>query len=194
MNDYPYFIKVNGKKYSINTDFRVALECDNIVRSNGQGKEYETLLALIYKLFGEECLDDVLHDKIPIDKVIRLAELYLWCGRTEEELTNDKEPSMNFKQDIGYIRASFMSDYQIDLDHKKMHWWQFNDYLRGTTEDSILNRVRYVREESLKGKKGEELQRWIEMKKNVALKVEKTEEQKRLDKLFEEKMKKEVIE
>ena len=32
------------------------------------------------------------------------------------------------------------------------------------------------------------------MKKNVALKVEKTEEQKRLDKLFEEKMKKEVIE
>lgn len=193
MNDYPKYIQVEGKKYAINTDFRVALNCDEIVRQNGESKEYETALALIYKLFGEECLDDVLNEVIPIDSVLKILKKYLWCGKTEEDLVNDKEPSMDFKQDMGYIRASFMSDYQIDLSKEKMHWWQFNDYLQGLTEHSAMNRIRYVREEPLKGKKGEELQRWIEMKKAVALKAEKTEEQKRLDKLFQERMKKEVI-
>ena len=197
MNDYPQVIKIGDKTYNINTDFRVALSCDEIVRQNGKEKQCETILALIYKLFGDKCLDDVLNEVIPIDKAITAVERYLWCGKTEEELVNDKDPSMNFKQDVGYIKASFMSDYQIDLDGKKMHWWQFNDYLRGLTETSVLNRVRYVREESLAGKKGEELQKWIEMKKAVALKEEKTEEQKRLDEKFLEKMKKsekEVIE
>lgn len=193
MRNDPLFIEVDGKKYHINTDFRIALECDEIARQNGENKQYETILAVIYKLFGEECLDDVLNERISIEKVLKLVEIYLWCGKKQEELVNDKEPSMNFKQDIGYIRASFMSDYQIDLSKEKMHWWLFNDYLRGLKEDSILNRVRYVREEPLKNKKGEELQKWIEMKKEVALQVEKTEREKELDKLFEEKMKKEVI-
>lgn len=190
MNNYPDKIEVNNRRYFINTDFRIALECDRIARENGKKKQYETTLAIIYKLFGEKCLDDVLKEEIPIDQVVKLAEKYLWCGRAQEDLVNDKEPSMDFRQDMGYIRASFMSDYQIDLGNKKMHWWQFYELLQGLKESSVLNRVRYIREEPLKDKKGEELQRWVQMKKDVALKVEKTEEQKQLDKLFEERMKK----
>lgn len=193
MNDYPNFIEVEGKKYSINTDFRVVLKCDEIARTNGDENQYETILAIIYKLFGEECLDDVLNEKIPLNKVVELAEKFIWCGKSYDDLTNDSEPSMSFSQDKGYIQSSFMSDYQIDLSNEKMHWWKFNTYLQGLTEDTILNRVRYVRDEPLKGKKGDELQRWLKMKKEVALKVEKTEREKELDKLFEEKMKKEVI-
>ena len=70
---------------------------------------------------------------------MKLIMKYLQCGEDEENI--DEESTMSFTQDIGYIKASFMSDYNIDLDKEKMSWWQFNDLLKGLTEDSILNRV-----------------------------------------------------
>lgn len=185
MNKYPIYIEVNGEKYEINTDFRVALECDAIARDEGIG-EYEKILAIIYKLFGEKALDN----KDYLEDFLKLAVKYLRCGKDDEELENNKEPSMDFEQDSGYIRASFMSDYNKDLGKEDMHWWEFNDLLQGLTENAVLNRVRYIREESLSGKKGKELEKWIEMKKQVALKRKKTEREEQLDKIWEEQMKK----
>ena len=101
------------------------------------------------------------------------------------EQEENKQPSMSFTQDEGYIKASFMSDYHIDLDKDNLHWWEFYDDLVGLTDNCILNRVRRVREEPLKGKKGEELHRWQEAKKAVALKVEKTKREKELDEYWE---------
>ena len=34
MTDYPKFAKAGNKKYKINTDFRIALKCDEVSRSN----------------------------------------------------------------------------------------------------------------------------------------------------------------
>jgi len=48
----PKYVKVDGELYEINTDFRVALECENISRDKKIG-DYERGLAIIYKLFGE---------------------------------------------------------------------------------------------------------------------------------------------
>lgn len=189
MNEYPRFIEVNNAKYEINTDFRIALECDEIWKDNTIG-DYEKILAVIYKLLGEKALDDIANDKLNVEKTLNLVIKYLQCGKNQDDLVNDEEPTLNFKQDIGYIRASFMSDYNIDLDKEKMHWWEFNDLLQGLTEDTILNRVRYVRQEPLKDKKGEELNRWIKIKKQYALKKEKTPQEIEMDKLWEEQMRK----
>ena len=186
MNDYPKFIEVEGKKYPINTDFRIALECDDIFKDSTIG-DYEKALAVIYKLFGEEALEDYKNQ----NKIFKVAVKYLQCGKAPEDLVNDENPSMDFKQDIGFIRASFMSDYHIDLDEEKMHWWAFNDLLQGLTEGSILNRVRYIREEPLSDKKGKELDRWLKAKSQVALKKEKTAREEELDKIWEQKMRKE---
>lgn len=49
----PQYVKVDDKLYKINTDFRIALECNNIAEDKTIG-EYERALAIIYKLFGEE--------------------------------------------------------------------------------------------------------------------------------------------
>ena len=53
----PEFVKIGAKKYKINTDFRVAIECNNIAMNDSIG-EYEKSLAVIYKLFGDEGLRD----------------------------------------------------------------------------------------------------------------------------------------
>ena len=49
----PEYVKVEDTLYKINTDFRIALECNNIAEDKTIG-DYERALAIIYKLFGEE--------------------------------------------------------------------------------------------------------------------------------------------
>lgn len=184
MNKYPEYIEVANKKYKINTDFRIALECDCIARDSSIG-DYEKILAIIYKLLGENALNDYENH----ESIFNLCQKFLLCGKNIEELEKDEEePSMDFVQDSGYIKASFMSDYQIDLDKADIHWWAFMDLMKGLTEDSVLNRVRYIREESLSDKKGKELDKWKSMKEKVALKRLKTKEEKEMDDLFDSQM------
>ena len=49
----PKYVKVDGELYEINTDFRVALECNEVARNKNIG-DYERSMAIIYKLFGEK--------------------------------------------------------------------------------------------------------------------------------------------
>lgn len=185
MNKYPEYIEANGKRYKINTDFRIALRCDEVARDDTIG-DYEKVLAIIYMLLGDEGLKDYGN----YEKILNMLIRYLRRGKPLEENDN-KESSMDFKQDTGYIKASFMSDYSIDLDKIEMHWWAFYDLLQGLTENSVLNRVRAIREEPLSGKKGKELQKWQEMKKQVELKKEKTQKEKELDIYWENLFRKE---
>lgn len=187
MKKYPRYVEVNGEKFPINTDFRIALECEQISRDTSIG-EYEKMLAIIYKLFGEKALND----HTLVFEFFNLAVKYLKCGKENTQNEDDgKEPSLDFEQDEGYIKASFMSDYGIDLDEVDLHFWQFYDLMQGLTENSILNRVRSIREEPLAGKKGKELEEWKKRKKQVALKHKKTVEELEMDELWERQMKKE---
>jgi len=105
----------------------------------------------------------------------------------EAKTLEEFEDKINKNQ--GYIKASFMSDYNIDLDKTDLSWWGFYDLLEGLKEDSILNRFRFIREEPLNGKKGKERARWEKLKKQVELKYEKTSKEKELDKYWEDQMK-----
>lgn len=177
MNSYPEYIEVNSKKYKINTDFRLALKCDEVFRDDSIG-DYEKVLAIIYILLGDEALKD--HENH--ERIFNLLIKYLRCGKDLTEDLDNEEPSMDFKQDVGYIKASFMTDYNgMNLDNIQLHWWFFYDLLQGLKEDCILNRVRSIREESLSDKKGKEREKWEKLKKQVELKHEKTQKEKELD-------------
>ena len=135
----PEYVKVDDKKYKINTDFRIALECNKIAEDESTG-EYEKALAVIYKLFGDIGLEDK-HNHA------RLLELGLkYLSRGQEVQTNKEEPNMDYEQDESFINASFMSDYHINLETEEMHWWTYCDLLNGLTENCVLNRVRYLRD------------------------------------------------
>ena len=56
---------------------------------------------------------------------------------------------MDFDYDKEFIYASFISDYKIDLENTNMHFWKFCNLISGLTEDSILNRVRDLRNTNL---------------------------------------------
>ena len=75
-------------------------------------------MAIIYKLFGDEGLDN----QQDWEKLLELGIKYLSLGKDTNNVDNDTEIDMDFNEDMDYIEASFMSDYRIDLTKEKMHW------------------------------------------------------------------------
>ena len=186
---YPKYVEVNGKEYQINTDFRIAIKCDEIGRDETISK-YERPLAIIYLLFGEEALKDFENH----EELLELAKKYLSCGK---EIKDTSEPDMDLVQDLDYIKASFRSDYSINLNEEKMHWWEFCNLLNGLSNSEmgnccILNRIRNLRNyDTSKIKDTKQRQMVEEAKRQVALKKPEkkyTKEQEENMKLFFEQI------
>ena len=185
MNDYPKYVEINDDKFKINTDFRVAIECNRIAQDDTIG-DYERALAIIYKLFGKKGLEALhIHDKL-----LLMAKEYLSCGKKIDE-DIDEKPDMDYIEDYSYIKTSFRSDYGINLDNENMHWWEFFDLMNGLSNSEfgnccILNRIRNLRNYDTKDiKDSKERQKIEKAKQQVALKrykpkrKEATEEQKK---------------
>lgn len=141
---YPEYVKVRDKKYKINTSYKTAIKCNAIAEDNNIN-DIERALAIIYKLFGEEALEDVENREMLLEK----AKKYLSCGVENIESSNEPR-DMDFIQDMPYIKASFMSDYHIDLNKTDMHFWEFYELINGLSNSEIgnccvLNRVRNLR-------------------------------------------------
>lgn len=139
----PQYVKVEDKQYKINTDFRIAIKCNEIAKDDTIG-DFERMLAVIYTLFGEKALDNPQH----YEKLIELALKYLSCGK---QLENKNEKiDMDYVKDMDLIEASFMSDYHIDLTTEKMDWWKFNNLINGLSNSEfgnccVLNNIRNLR-------------------------------------------------
>lgn len=138
----PEYVRVGDKKYKINTDFRIAIECNEIAESDDIGNA-ERPLAIIYKLYGDEGLNN------PQDweKLLELAIKYLRLGKED----SNEEPDIDFQQDRYYIRSSFIQDYKYNpYDMEYLHWWDFFNDLSNLSNSEfgnccILNRVRNLR-------------------------------------------------
>lgn len=164
----PEYVRVEGKKYKLNTDFRAAIKCDNIYRS--PVSDYEKILAIIYTLYGDEGLNATEHHS----ELFQLGIKYL----TKGEDTSDGERDMDYNQDWGAIKSSFLSDYGLRIDNENMHYYDFVDFLSGLTEHSALSRIRYIRNYDISEEEGKSLTEWKKLKKAVALEKDKpTEEQ-----------------
>lgn len=185
---YPEYAEINGKRYKINTDYRVAIECNEISKDETIG-DYERALAIIFKLFGEEGLNSTADYEMLLEK----AKIYLLCGEEYED--DGKEPDMDFVQDMKYIRTSFRSDYGIILGEQNMHWWEFMELLNGLSNSElgdccVFNRIRNIRTMDTKGITDRKtLEEIAKQKKRFALnKKEPTEKQKESAKEFFKKL------
>lgn len=167
---YPQYAEIDGKQYKINTDFRIAIECNRIAEDNTIG-DLERCLAIIYTLFGEEGINTPEH----YEKLLEMAKKYLLCDKEYDYEANEK-PDMDFIEDYSYITTSFMSDYHIDLDECEMHWWKFMDLMNGLSNSElgdccVLNRIRNLRNFDTKDiKDAKEKQKINKAKQQVALK------------------------
>lgn len=190
----PEFAKVNNKKYKINTDFRVAIKCNEISLDNTINS-YEKTLAIIYLLYGEEGLNDSEN----YEQLLNLAYKYLNCGVEKADNEEQEEPDMDFVQDQKLIESSFKYDYGYNpYQLKYLHWWDFyNDVCNLSNSEfgncCVLSRVRTLRTYDTSQIKDIETREKIERaKERVKLnkKIDnRTQEQIKLDELFEKQLK-----
>lgn len=165
----PNYVKVDDKLYKINTDFRVAIECNKIAQNTKIG-DYERAMAIIFKLFGEDGLNCV-----KIDKLLELGIKYISLLDTNK---NDLKTNLKANLDIdiskceGLIRSSFKFDYNYDpYELKYLHWYDFyNDLENLSTSEfrncCILNRViSILNQDASKIKDNKERQKLVETQK-----------------------------
>ena len=144
--NYPKYAEIDGKKYKINTDYKIGIKCNEISLDESISIE-EKVMAIIYLLFGEEALKDIRH----YEQFMEKAYYFLNCGKVDEIKDTNKEPDMDLVQDFPYIVTSFRSDYNgFDLTKEEIHWWDFYYMLTGLSQSElgnscILNRIRDLR-------------------------------------------------
>ena len=190
----PEYVKLdNGKLLKINTDFRVAIECDTIARNKNIGN-FERALAIVYKLFGEEGLSYENQNRL-----VELSMKYITLGKGQKAVKTDSHDNfqLDFNKCRGLISSSFKFDYKYDpyeLDY--LHWYDFyNDLENLSTSEfgncCILNRiVSLLNYNTSKIKDGKEKQKLVdaknELKKKYCIEEEKeiTEAQKESAKEF----------
>lgn len=183
---YPKYVKVKDKKYKINTSYKIAIKCNEIAEDDNIS-DIERALAIIYILFGEEALDDTENR----EELLKKAVKYLSCGI---EVSSNEPKDMDYIQDMPYIKASFMSDYHIDLNERDMHYWEFYELLNGLSNSEmgnccVLNRIRNIRNLNLSEIKDlKEREKLRKAKQMVALrkktKINQTDKQKQSAKEF----------
>ena len=161
---YPEYAIINGKKVKINTDFKVALRCFEVLNDDTIG-EHERALAIVYLLFS------VIPPYDELNEYTRQSIKFLQCGEEPKENAQEEysKRDIDMVLDMQYIRPSFMAYYHIDLNKTDLHFWQFCELISGLTENSLLNRVRSIRTANINEYKGEAKDKMLKAKQQVAL-------------------------
>lgn len=143
----PQYVIIDNEEYKINTDFRYALQCNNIAQDTTIG-DFERMLGIIYTLFGDKGLEHEEH----YEKLLIYAQKFLTCGEEKNNSKNVKtkqqdKNELDFSKCEGLIRSSFKFDYKYDPYQKDyLHWYEFyNDLANLSTSEfgtcCALNRV-----------------------------------------------------
>lgn len=165
-------IQIDDVIYEANVDFRNAIKCNEIARDKNID-DFERVLGILLTIFGEKIMKHQDHH----EKLLKWVLNYLSCGKEIKD--TQEEPDMDYVEDMEYIEASFMSDYQIDLENTEMDWQKFNKLINGLSNSElgnccVLNRVRNLRNYDISQIKDQkEKQKIIKAKKQVALKNHK---------------------
>ena len=130
----PEFVVVEGKKYKINTDFRVWIKISEIFSDSDIPFEKKLVNALILAY----------DKKLPphFDTAVNALLDFLCLGKYQKKgNTTGGERLLSYSLDEGLIYAAFMKEYNIDLNSAKLHWWSFANLLGSVGEDTMLMKV-----------------------------------------------------
>lgn len=168
-------IQIEDTIYEANTDFRIAIRCNEIAQDESIG-DFERVLGIICTMFGEKALDNPNH----YEKLLKWAKNYLSCG--QKVIDNHEQPDMDYIEDKHLIRSSFIYDYKYNpYDMEYLSWEDFYNDLSNLSNSEfgnccVLNRVRNLRNFDLSEiKDAKERQKIAKAKEAVALKKYKKE-------------------
>lgn len=164
--ELPSAIKINNIDYLINTDFRIWLKFNKIVKCD---KKYEEKLADLLQFFEELDLPTSfeLFDEI-IDNLIKFYAGGEKKGNKNVDIDDTKE-NFDFELDSAYIYASFLSEYNINLTVAKLHWWEFKALFQSLSSECIFSKIIQYRTINIKDVPKEQKEFYRKMKRIYSL-------------------------
>ncbi len=127
--DLPNVVEINGRSYSIYTDFRVWIKFVNNIRTL-KGNERVTVPYLFKNEVPEFCdLQELLKFCFPVHELPR-------------RISHSKEILFDYEIDSDYIYAAFLGQYGIDLlEVEELHWYKFLALFKGLKDDEMICKI-----------------------------------------------------
>lgn len=131
----PSAIEVDGRSYSIKTDFHWWLQFHYLIKSES------------IKSFTD--IDFLYSGRKPNDRIKGYEELLKFLN-PEKKIPRaiNTEPSnvivYDYELDAGLIYSAFMEQYGIDLFESNMHWWKFLELFNGL-HNTRFNEITSIR-------------------------------------------------
>ncbi|EJT5929834.1 bacteriophage Gp15 family protein [Clostridium perfringens] len=179
----PEKVKINGKMYKINSDFRTSILFELLMDDEEVPSEILPFQAL--QLYYPK-----LPPKEDFEEAINKIMWFYGGGREDKEVFSKGNGSSSieenniysFEYDDEYIYSAFLSQYNIDLqDIEYLHWWKFKAMFKGLSEShKIMEIIKYRSIDLSKIEDKKEKEFYKEMKNTFKLpdKINKSESEK----------------
>lgn len=160
----PDSVVVNGRKIKLDLDFRNVLRMMNILATDDLTDEAREWLAM-------KCIC-----RRPRKGMLPAVRQLLFPHAKK----SNRDRIMDYNQDADLIRAAFQQAYGIDLYSERLHWFRFSSLLAGIPEGTRFSDVIGIRSRPIPEAtkyNSKEIQKLIEAKASVALKISEEEQQ-----------------
>lgn len=155
--EYPTKIEVNGRTYNIDTSYKTALACFKAINDN-ELKDIERGLVVVTLLLGKNVPTE------DLSEALQKCGIYLRCGKQENVDIEDVD--IDYFQDESVIRTSIRQCYHENLNEKDYHWWEYNELIEGLTEETLLSKIREIRNYDLSKEKDPRIREKIKKAKD----------------------------
>lgn len=172
----PYAVVYGGKTYQLKPYY------DNVLK----------VFALQKEQISERSKLDLSLDLLVRSKHVKLSEqekvgllnaVYDVLMDAPPSEPDGRAPIFDFEQDAGFIYASFLSDYGLDLyaEQGRLHWWAFVQLFRGLSDGSKIVQVMQIRAKPIPAPtkhNTEERAQLARLKAQYALKISQEERER----------------
>ncbi len=140
----PTKIKINGKNYDINYDYRTIINI-LIAFEDDELSNYEKCYIMLNNLYKDEIPNENLEEAVT--KAIRFID----CDQEYKTNTSDQR-IFSFKKDAMYIFSGINATHHIDIEENNIHWWKFMSLFMDMKPDCMFGELTYYRKRKNDGK------------------------------------------
>lgn len=186
----PNDVEINNIKYKINSDFRVFILIEQLLKDNSFDKKNKVLMAL--NLFYIDKPSDL---ELAINEMFNFYTMeFLYTSKGKKGRRANPQKIYDWDYDQGYVYSAFLTQYGIDLQEVEyMHWWKFRFLFMSLNEDNKIVQMMSYRGINLSDIKDKnERKRYEKLKREYEIPLP-IEERKQLDEIEEALMNGRII-
>lgn len=162
----PETVDIKGEHVAIRTDFRIGMLFEEMVEES-VFQENDAVIQAFRLWFEDEQIIRILSLSGEEDAMRGILWFYS-CGKPQDRKQGKEQKKNGFQKrlydfevDAPLIYSAFYSQYRIDLQTEKMHWWKFCALFSGLHDQEQIVRVIGYRGMNLSSIKNKEERRRI---------------------------------